>query len=178
MIREFSSKAKPSNANARILFIVTLVFAAAFIMISMLIDEYRGVVSLVGTAFIVVAVTLYTRYVGSEYYYEVVCDSEQNWLFVVRQATGKRQSTLCRIALKDIVKIECESAKERQSHKTEAGVVKYSYLPTLYPTKSYRIIASNIYEKAEILIEVSDEFASFLRIYANEAREIASFDAE
>lgn len=178
MIREFSSKAKPSNSNARTLFIATLVLAAAFIMISMIIDEYRGVVSLVGTSLIVVAVTLYTRYIGSEYYYEVICDSELNWLFVVRQATGKRQSTLCRIAIKDIVKIERETQNERNNHKTPKEYVKYSYLPTLSPKTSYRITASNVYEKAEILIEVSDEFAFLLRDYAKEARELASLDAE
>ena len=46
----------------------------------------------------------------------------------------------------------------------------YSYVPTLDPDVVYRLTSSSIYEKAEILVEVSDEMASLIRKYSVEAR--------
>ena len=93
-------------------------------------------------------------------------------MFVVRQQTGKKYTTLCRIALSEIVKIEKQTAEQMKAHKTPMGVVKYSYFPTLGPSVAYRITTSGRYEKAEILIESSDEFADLLASYSAEAREL------
>ena len=178
MIREFSVRAKSSNNKARTAFSLCTAIALGLIFLSMIIPVYRGIVSLVGMALLVVAITIYTKYVSPIYYYDITFDSEGTPLFVVRQIIGKRQTTLCRIGLAEIMKIEEENSEARRSHKTPFGFKKYAYLPTLMPAVSYRLTTTSRYEKAEILIEASGEFISLLRSYSAEAREMAEDDDE
>lgn len=178
MIREFSVKPKPSNNKARALFIILMLLAFLLILISTLIDSYKGIVSLLGVISLSLALVIYTKYISPAYYYDITFDSGGLAVFVVRQLVGKRFTTLCRIALSDIVRVEKESAKERREHKTPMGVVKYSYLPTLDPAESHRITTSSKYEKAEILIEASDEFAGLIRSYSLEERERVRLEDE
>ena len=51
--------------------------------------------------------------------------------------------------------------------------MKYVYMPTLDPDVSYRITTASRYEHAEIIIEASDEFASLLLAYSQQARDMA-----
>lgn len=178
MIREFSAKAKATNNKARSLFIICMILSFAFLSISMLVDLYRGVISLVGLGFLVVAITVYTKYISPVYYYDITFDNEGTPLFVVHQMIGKRKTTLCRIGLFEVVKIEEENAEQRKAHKTSPGFVKYSYVPTLLPERTYRITSVSKYEKSEILIEASEEFISVLKAYAAEARSSCKFDDE
>ena len=127
-------------------------------------------VSLVGVSLLTLALMIYTKYIAPIYYYGITFDSEGNAVFVVRQQTGKKYTTLCRIALSEIVKIEKQTAEQMKAHKTPMGMVKYSYLPTLSPSLAYRITTSGRYERAEILIESSEEFADLLTSYSNEER--------
>jgi hypothetical protein len=145
--------------------------AMAVILTSMLIPVYRGIVSLVGVGLFTAAIVIYTRYVSAVYYYDITFDYEGQPIFVVRQLSGKRESTLCRIALYEIVKIEEETPKQSREHKTPYGVRKYSYLPTILPKVTYSITSVSRYEKAEIMIEASGEFINLLHSYAVEARE-------
>ena len=170
MIGEFSARAKSSNNNARVAFFVllaasTLTFVAYFIS-----PSYKGIIGLFGIVLITAAVLIFTKYVSCEYYYDVTRDSDGTPVFVVRQIIGKRQSTLCRIALSDIVGVKMESRAERRAHKTPVGYRKYVYFPTLIPTGSCRLTVSNRCEKAEILVEVNEEFKNLLLAYSVEAR--------
>ena len=178
MIREFSIKAKPSNNKARTLFIVCMLIAFGLVMISAIITTYKGVASMAGVGFLSIAIVIYTKYLGSTYFYDITVDSSGVPLLVVRQQIGKRYSTLCRIALAEITKIEREDKKQRAAHKTPIDTKKYSYLPSLSPDTSYRITSCNKYEKAEILIEISDEIASLVSSYTGEARQTLSYDDE
>ncbi|MBQ7386933.1 MAG: hypothetical protein IJW03_02075 [Clostridia bacterium] len=170
MINELSAKAKSSNNNAKVAFYVTFIAAVVIFGVSFILPRFSGLVGNVGLIMIVAAVLIYSKYVSPEYYYDVTHDSAGSAVFVVRMITGKRQSTFCRIGLAEIVKIERESAEERKKHKTPRDTKKYSYCPTLMPSITYRIYTRSRYEKAEIIIEVSDEFASLLERYAAEAR--------
>ena len=170
MISEFSVKAKPSNNKARVLFIACMMSSFVFISTSTLIDLYKGLVSLGGVAFLCGALILYTKYVAPIYYYDIMLGDNVPML-VVRQQTGKRYTTLCRVFLADIVKIEKESSAQRREHKTPAETGKYSYLPSLDPSESFRITTSSRHERAEILIECSEEFADLLKRYSSEAKE-------
>ena len=170
MIGEFSARAKSSNNNARVAFFVllaasTLTFVAYFIS-----PSYKGIIGLFGIALITASVLIFTKYVSCEYYYDVTWDTDGTPVFVVRQIIGKRQSTLCRIALSDIVGAKMESVSERRAHKTPVGYRKYTYFPTLIPAGSCRLTVSNRYEKAEILVEVNEEFKNLLLSYSLEAR--------
>ena len=176
MINELSTKAKSSNNKAKITFYVTFIAAAAIFAVSFVLPRFSGLVGNVGLILIVAAILVYCKYVSPEYYYDITHDSNGSAVFVVRMISGKRQSTFCRIGLAEIVKIEREDATARRAYKTPAGVRKYSYCPTLMPDVTYRIYTRSRYEKAEIIIEVSDEFTDMLRSYAAEARLIESYE--
>ncbi len=171
MFRDFSVKPKPQNNKARALFIILMVSAFLFVIVSTIVPLYKGIISLLGMTLLVLAMLIYTKYIAPIYFYDLMVDSDGLPLLVIRQQTGKRHTTLCRIALRDVVKVERESRKERKDHKTPKGVVKYAYLPTLDPEESYRISTAGRYEEAEILIESSEEFAQLLSSYAAKARE-------
>ena len=171
MINELSARVKSSNNNARVAFFTLLAVSALVFVAYFISPQYKGIIGLVGIALITAAVLIYTKYVACEYYYDVTFDSDGTAVFVVRQITGKRQSTLCRIALSDIVSAKMESATVRRAHKTPMGYRKYVYFPTLIPADSCRLTVSNRYEKAEILIEVSEEFKNLLLTYSVTARE-------
>ena len=92
----------------------------------------------------------------------------------MRQIVGEKQSTLCRIDIADIVKVENETPGERRKHKTTIGYNKYSYLPTLFPKKTSRLTVEGKYEKSEILIE-NEHYAELLMKYAELARKMGLY---
>ncbi len=180
MIREFSSRVKPTNRKASFFAFLALTLFAVSVAVYLSLDKYRGIVGLFALAFIAVTVLLYTKYVIAEYFYEITFDSFGSAVFVVRQRVGKKDTTLCRLDLHNIVRIEKQSREERAKHNTPYGYVKYVYVPTFLPTDTHLIVAASRYEKAEITIECPDEFAAVLSSYAEEAKEIhkTSEDAE
>lgn len=173
MIGEFSVKVKSSNKKATVAFVISLAISVVIFAISFIIDKYSGLVGNLGLISLVVAVLFYTKYIAPVYYYDIMCDSDGDAVLVVRMMNGKRQTTLCRIGLAEIIKMESESASERRAHKTETGVRVYSYSPTLMPDKTYRLYTRSRYERAEIILEISDELAALLARYVSEAREKA-----
>ena len=173
MIREFSVSPKPSNKKARTLTFLSFALSLVIFAISAVIKHYSGVVSLFSTLFLITGILLYTRYISPVYYYDIMVDSEGTPLFVVRAVNGKRGTTLCRIGLFEIMRVEREDRATRRAHKTPKTHAKYVYTPTLDPDVSYRITTASRYERSEILIEASDEFAAMLRAYSLEAKELA-----
>ena len=153
------------------MFIACSVLAFALVTLSTVIPLYRGLVSMAGVLLLTLALVFYTKYILPIYFYDIFIDSDGTPLFVVRQQTGKRQSTLCRIPLNEILRVEKQSRQQRREHKTPYEVKKYAYLPTLDPDEIYRITTSGRYERAEILIECSEGFAKMLTVYSAEARE-------
>ena len=176
MINELSVKTKPTNNKAKVAFYTSLTVGAlgaiAYVVLRAMQVQKSGLVGFIPLVALTAAVFFYNKYVSPVYYYDVTFDSTGYPLFLVRQTIGKRQSTLCRIGLSEIQKIEREDVAARRAHKTPKDHRKYAYLPTLMPTVIYRITARNRYERSEILIECSDEFASLLTAYAKEAKEM------
>ena len=170
MINDISVKSKNTNNKAKVAFYVTFVLSVIIFAVSFFINRFSGVVGNVGLILIAVSILIYTKYVAPVYYYDIMRDSSGAAVFVVRAVTGKRQSTFCRIGLAEIVKIEREDRAARRAHKTPAGVRKYSYVPTLSPDVTHRIYTRSRYERAEIIIEASDEFAALLSEYSIAAR--------
>lgn len=172
MIKEFSIHAKATNNNAKIAFAVC--FFASFILLfsANAFQKLVWIPQLCGMLLLVAAITLYTKFLSSKYFYEITFDTEGTPLLVVNQVIGKRMTTLCRVGLYEVVKVESESAEERKNHKTSAGVRKYTYVPTLFPERTCRVYTSGRHERAEVVIEVSDEIAALISDYAREAREL------
>lgn len=175
MINELSVKAKPSNNKARVAFYTALTVAAlgavTYLALRALSVEKSGLVGFIPLAAAVAAVFFYSKYISGIYYYDVTFDSSGYAVFVVRQVIGKRNSTLCRIGISEIFRVEREDTEQRRNHKTPKDHKRYSYLPTLLPEYSYRLITRSRYERSEIIIECSDEFAELIKQYAAEARE-------
>lgn len=178
MINEFSVHAMPTNKNAIVISLASLAGAAVLFAAAWFTEEKKWIPQSLCLVLLVIGLMLLTRYVLPKFYYDVTVDTEGTPLFIVRQQNGKRQTTLCRIAFADIRKIEEETAKQRRAHKTPTGYIKYTYVPTLFPEKSYRIIAVSRYEHAEIVIECTPEMAGTLSELAAEARERRRKDEE
>lgn len=169
MIRDLSTKIRPSNNNARYTFVFCMSGGIAIALLSCILPSYRGIVALLACAFLVVAVAVYSKYVAVTYYYDLSVDNNGVPVFVIRQVMGNRQSTLCRIDVADIVNVEIESASERRKHKTPFEYRKYVYTPTLMPKKTVRLTVHGRYEKSEIIIE-NENYAEILKQNAKEAR--------
>jgi len=170
VIKDFSVTPRPKNKNAKILMCAFFALALISLIIATFVDKYKGVIGMVTLASLTTAILVYTKYVSVVFHYDIMAEGLDEPLFVVRQTVGKREVTLCRIALATITRIEKESAAQRRAHKSESGVAKYVYTPTLAPSESHRIFVFSRYEKAEIIVEISDEFAQMLMSLANEAK--------
>lgn len=173
MISSFSAHPKAQNKNSKIIMVAFLILAAIAIVVSMLMKKYTWVASMVALASITTAILMYTKYVSVTFFYDILADDgDDEPVFVVRQRIGKRDVTMCRVPLADIISIKKETKAERKAHKKPSGVNLFVYAPTLSPDVSYRIFVSNRYEKSEVVLEGSDEFFDMLKRYAEEAREI------
>ena len=180
MITNFSAQPKPQNNNAKILMWLFFGLSAVAAVVYVLISTYRGVVGAVAVASVTTAILMYTKYVSVKFFYDVISEDGEDPLFVVRQKVGRRDVTLCRVELADIISIDKETAAERKAHKRAKTTPLYVYAPTIAPEVSYRMKVRNSYEHSEIILEGSDEFFSTVMKYADEARTMrhASEDEE
>ena len=172
MIRDFSVRLKPTNSKAKRAFIFCLILAFVFFVISAVLPLYNGLVGLISLVFLVISLNAYTKYLSCIYYYDITTDSDGTPLFIVRQIVGKRETTLCRIELADVVSLDREDRETRIKHKTPKELSKFNYSPTMDPEVSYRMITNGRYEQAEIVLEFSDEMAEMILHYAELAREM------
>lgn len=172
MIKDFSAHPKPQNSNAKVVMWLFFGLGAVAAVFSVALDSYRGVVGLVALALISSGILMYTKYVSVAFYYDILGEDMDTPLFVVRQRVGKRDVTLCRVELADIVSVKRETAAERKAHVREQGTAYYVYAPTLNPPVSYRMRVSNPRENAELILEGTDEFFSRVIELASEAREL------
>ena len=152
--------------------------AVVSLVVSIFVTRYKGVVGMITLASLTTAILIFTKYVSVTFHYDILAEGMEEPLFVVRQTVGKRDVTLCRIALADITRIEKENAAERRAHKTAEGVARYNYTPTLFPSESHRLFVSSRYEKAEIVLEISDEFEKMLTSLVSEARQVRAENCE
>ena len=176
MINPLQIRLRPTNNKARVAFYVfglcaVISFAAYYLMNG---AERSSLVGLLGLALLTVALTFYTKYISAVYYYEIMLDSAGTPLFLVKQTVGKRVSALCRIALYEIKSIERTTPAERKTHTTPNDHRKYNYVPTFMPDVTYRLTTASRYERAEIYIEISDEFAETLNAYVAEAKALVA----
>ncbi len=178
MISEFSVHPKPRNNNAKIFFTAGLFLSALAFFAYLTVPSYKGLIGVLAIALITAAILIYTKYVSVDYYYDITFDSNEAPIFVVRQVTGKRQSTLCRIDMADIVKITYETSEERRKKKKDINSKLYVYTPTLFPPDIYRILAKNRYDSFELIIEGTEELARLLTEYSDEARRLRALEEE
>ncbi len=171
MITEFTMKPKAQNERPKYLLIIAAIGFAAFMILYFAIPNFKGIVGLVAVGFLCFGLYIYTRYMASEYFYDILIENNTP-LFVVRQKAGTRETTLARIELRHIVRIEELDKSALKEHKTPEGYLKYFYNPTMSPDKLVLITAISRYEKAEIFIEAERDYIITLNEYAKIAREL------
>lgn len=172
MISAFSVRPVAKNNGARTLFFALLGAAAASLAVSYFAPLYKGIIQLLSLLLLVGAVMIYTRYVGAFYLYEVAFDSEETPIFVVIQVSGKRRSALCRVDLADIADIKQLSSEEYRAYKTELGMKRYNYTPTLHPSEVYLMQVRSRTERADVFLEISEECRKTILSYAAEAKSL------
>ncbi len=170
MIKDFSAHPKPQNNNAKKVMWLFFALGAVAAVLSVILESYRGIVGLVALALISSGILMYTKYVSVAFYYDILAEDMDTPLFVVRQRVGKRDVTLCRVELADIVSVKRETAAERKAQVREQGTAYYVYAPTLKPPISYRMRVANSRERAELILEGTDEFFAKILELASEAR--------
>ena len=175
MISEITVRPKAKNKYAQVICILFLLLAAAVTVLYATAYVYRGVIGLGAVAMLAAAIYIYTKYIGSEYCYDVSIVSGTPML-LVRQRTGNRSTLLLDIRLSSIREVRRETRAERRAHKPAEGTRRYAFTPTVCPDEVYRIVSSFGGEYYEIVIECESEFADLLMRYAEEAR--ASLDEE
>ena len=178
MTSSFSIRPKAANNNAKIVFAITLFISAVIFTFYFFMDKYKGVVGTVGLFVLVTAILIYTKYISPSFCYDVCPDSDDTSVFIVRQVIGKRITTLCRIELADIASVKRETRPEYRAHKTPKGYKKYVYAPTLFPSEIYRLTVLSRYERAEIIIEISEELAELFRSLIIEAKTLRGESAD
>jgi hypothetical protein len=170
MIKELTVHPKPKSNNAKIATLIFVLISAVGFIFYFQMEAYKGVVGVAALSALTTGILLYTKFVSPEFYYDITFDANEEPIFVVRQVVGKRQTTLSRIGLADISKVEKEVGEAYRKHKTPKYTRKYVYAPTMFPKEIYRLTVKNRYEEAEIVIECSDEFAALLKDYSKEAK--------
>ena len=113
---------------------------------------------------------LYTKYISPKYYYDVIGDTGEP-LFVIRMRVGKRDDTLCRVALADVMTVKRETKAERRAHQKDRYTALYVYLPTLCPEVSYRVVVNDSHTRTELVLEGTEEFFDELLRLSALARE-------
>lgn len=133
-----------------------------FYVAAMFASHYRGLIWM-GTFICVIAtVYLYNRYVGTEYCYSIHNYEDGGSVFVIAMKNGKTVRTMARLdlfAIKEVVKV---SGKEYRAHKTEKGIFKYSYFPTMCPSELYYVKVRSHNEKADVFVQINEEIAAVL----------------
>lgn len=172
MIQGITVHPKPQNRNAWYLCFACVGLAAVCLIVAGFLVRYRGVIQLTAVFFLVTAILLYVRYIGAHYAYEITEDYEGVPVFVVTQTTGKRVSTMCRVALWDITDITRQTRAEAQADKPDRKVFRlYRYMPTIRPAVSYRLTVEGA-ERSIVRIEGTEEFIDYLSRVVAEAKEM------
>lgn len=175
MISPITINPKPENNKAKIYVAVLGTLGGLIFIFGMLASQYSGVISLVGMLLIVSALAISLKYINSSYAYEII-DADGEWLFVVSQYSGRRNTTLCRVSLSSVTSLEKRQAKDKTKPDTE--YTRYVYIPTMMPESYYVMTVINRYERAKISLQLTDGMAEQIRLYAKEARAFYTEDEE
>ncbi len=170
MIREFSVSPKPQNKNAKIVVLISLIVAALSFATRIVLDKYNWAWELLAFFAVVVTVYISSKYIFTVYYYDIMIDTDGVPIFVVRKMIGRRQETHARVELTYITECTPVTREERKKHKTPEGVLKFNYCPTLWPARLARLGYESPEQRAELYLELSDEFCELLLSYSDEAR--------
>lgn len=162
MVDEKVYLAKPKNKTAKSVFLGLLGTSMIFVLLALLTPKYSGLIWIVALGFITATIYIYNRFVGSEYRYAITNDGGRP-SFTVGMQMGNTARVMARLDLSSIVEVRGMNRDEYRSYKSDKGVVKYPYYPTMVFDEVYLVAIRSEYENADIFIEADAEFISALR---------------
>ena len=109
------------------------------------------------SAFAGLGFVIFQTYLNKTYCYRVA----QDGLFEVEERTGTRRYVVCRLAQKEIERLEKAGSKEAKEGLKEQGRQCYSYVGTLKKENAYWLFATVAGEKLAVCI-LADERVSAL----------------
>lgn len=170
MITPFSTTPKPQNKLAKYVMAACFGSFLILIMLSMMMLNYKGLISVAALVFVTAGIFIYNKYIYTVYSYEVVFDMNGVPLFVVRHTQKKHMATLCRVEISNISDVKKLNREERKAYKVDRSVPSFSYCPTMCPDTVYLVTVRSFDENADIFVELTDESAALLLRYSKEAR--------
>lgn len=176
MVKEMSVHTVPTNKKART--VVSGLFASALILlvVSAILDKYKGLFGMAILAVLTAAILFYTRYIAAKYIYDLTTSEDGCPILIARSITGKRQTTLMRIDLCTVDSVERLDADQIKAYRIDSGILKYVYSPTFKPDSLILIRSRSRYEKADVFIEAPKEFEELIRENSEYAKSIYSDD--
>ena len=181
MIPDMILRPKAQNEEGRRVFLITMIAALLSFVASLFLSKYQGLVQLGSVVALCVSLYFYTRYVASVYSYEVTADNDGTPIFVIRQTAGSRVSTHCRMPIGSLVCAELlnreQLATYRQNKRAKAqpndgcdapylfpasDIPLFDYSVTFRPTAVTLLCFRSRDERCDMLVELSEEFASLL----------------
>lgn len=170
-ILDFTYRPEINKKKAVNLFVGLLLLSAVFVVISVFVSRYKGLISLAAVIGITLALAVYNRFLAGVYAYIVMTDSSGTPLFLVTRTVGRSVSTLCRVELADVVGMSLLQ-KDKKSDDGSKGRKKMNFCPSVSPSAVYVLETKNRYEHFEILLEGSEEFAQRILEYAEIAKRL------
>lgn len=166
-----------SNQKARNVVLVLLIGAFALMLISSVFSAlpFRWIPQLLGLVLLTAAIFLTTRYLTKLFIYRIVGEGESLDLTVTEASSnGKRQITVCRVALSGIRRLvildasKPEVEKEERAFLKKSKVKQFDYRPDLCPAKSILLIVEEGGEELCLFLAYEERFASYLAPRENE----------
>lgn len=161
MYNELTYKVRSSNNVAKHFLLALAGTAIILIALSNMVDHFSGLICFGAFIFAVAAIYIYTRYMGIEYCYQIANLGVPT--MVVSVISGKRSRTMARIDISSITEVQRLTLSEYRAYKSEKGILKYNYFPTMLPSAVYLVRMRSEHENADIFIEANERFASALR---------------
>lgn len=167
----FTYNIKSDKKRAFPLFFALLAISFAIVILSVISLKYRGVISLAAVIGLTASVLVYQRYVTADYGYVVTEGADSLAALLFTKRVGKRVSTMAYLPLYSIISVQKFTKEQLKQHKTQKGVRKYNFAPTLSPDFVYVISSRTGEAEFEIVIECIPEVADRIWEYAAYAKE-------
>ena len=167
----FTYNVKSDKKRAYPLFFTVVFISSILVVVSMTVEKYSGVISLLAVVGLTAAVLIYQRYITADYAYVVTAGEEYAASLVINKRVGNRVSTMAYLPLYGITSIQKFTKEELKTHKTPKTTKKYNYAPTYDPDSVYIVFAKTNEASFEIVLECVGDVASRLLEYSAYAKE-------
>ena len=165
-ILEFTYRPIADKKKAFPLLFVLLGVSLSLVILSMQINLYKGVISLLAMVGIIASTYIYVKYISSEYIYSVMINDNDEAMFLINKVIGKRSSLMCSFYLCDVISVQKFTKETKKEYVADPRANKYNFIVTFMKDDFYLVKTSSPLAKCEIKLECSDEVAKRILDYA------------